>query len=101
MPDPASLSCLYRPYSCKSSQKGGTLLADKVLNLADHIRILSDPDGYRPSSCPTCGFHFMHAHDFRVRRLRGDPETGWIDLRRYRCPDCGAVWQVLPGFLLM
>jgi hypothetical protein len=99
MPNPASLSCLYRPYSCKSSQKGGTLLADTVLELVDHVRILCDPDGYRPSSCPTCEFGFMHAHDFRVRRLRGDPEASSIEVRRYRCPHCGAVWQVLPGLL--
>ena len=94
---PAAAACLTTPYAAKPGQKGGTLLKEGVLDLAEHRRLLSDPDGYRPDQCPRCG-GFVHAHDFRSRKLRDQPDSAEEQIRRYRCP-CSAVWQVLPGFL--
>ena len=48
---PAPASCLTRPYP--SSQKGGTLIAEGVHDLATHEQRLADPTVYRPSSLPT------------------------------------------------
>jgi hypothetical protein len=78
------------------------LIAELVIDLELHLRLLSDPDGYRPAACPRCGHSVMHAHDFRERQLRADGRWGpVITTRRYRCAwrDCGARWQVLPLFV--
>jgi hypothetical protein len=40
----------------------------------------------------------LHGHGLRLRALAGD-ELGVIEIRRYRCAGCRAVWQVLPGFV--
>ncbi len=93
LPPPAPI-CLEKPYP--SSQKGGTLIAEAVGDLATHRRLLSEPDGYRPQSCPHCGCLRLHAHDFRERQLRGDPQEQRITVRRYKCAGCGGCWQVLP-----
>jgi hypothetical protein len=93
LPPPAPL-CLERPYP--SSQKGGTLIAEDVADLAAHRKRLSEPDGYRPRSCPRCYCLRLHAHDFRERQLRGDPDDRRITVRRYRCTGCGGCWQILP-----
>jgi len=93
LPPPAPL-CLERPYP--SSQKGGTLIDEAVVDIAAHQRRLSHPDGYRPQRCPHCGCARLHAHDFRERQLRGDPRERRITVRRYRCAGCGGCWQVLP-----
>ncbi len=86
-----------RPYS--DSQKGGTLIAEDVHDLATHELRLEDPDAYRPSVCPRCGAA-LHVHDRRARMLRGEPRA--TRLLRFRCADrkrCGATWQILPAFL--
>lgn len=93
LPPPAPV-CLERPYP--SSQKGGTLIAEDVLDLVEHRRRLAAPDGYRPPGCPHCFCLRLHAHDFRERHLRGDPRAPLITVRRYRCAGCGGCWQVLP-----
>lgn len=93
LPPPAPI-CLEKPYP--SSQKGGTLIAEAVSDLAMHRRLLSEPDGYRPQSCPHCGCLRLHAHDFRERQLRGDPQEHRITVRRYKCAGCGGCWQILP-----
>jgi hypothetical protein len=93
LPPPAAV-CLERPY--RSSQKGGTLIAEAVSDLATHRRLLAEPDGYRPQRCPHCGCQRLHAHDFRERHLRGDPHEVRITVRRYLCTGCGGCWQVLP-----
>ena len=95
---PAAEACLCRPYS--SSQKGGTLIAEEVHDLATHERRLEDPDTYRPSACPRCGAA-LHVHDLRPRVLRGEASLA-TEVVRFRCADrerCGAAWQVLPVFL--
>ncbi len=94
---PCAAVCLTTPYAAKPGQKGGTLLKEGVRDLAEHRRLLSDPDGYRPDRCPRCG-GFVHAHDFRSRKLRDQSDSAQTEIRRYLCP-CSAVWQVLPGFL--
>ena len=95
---PAAEACLCRPYP--SSQKGGTLIAEDVHDLATHERRLEDPDTYRPSACPRCGAA-LHVHDLRPRVLRGEASLA-TEVVRFRCADrerCGAAWQVLPVFL--
>jgi hypothetical protein len=91
----------YLTRSYLSSQKGGTLIAEDVTDLATHERRLSDPDGYRPRCCPRCGHRVLHVHDYRWRVLHADPQGAAIRLVRHRCaaPQCGARWQSLPAFL--
>ena len=91
-------SCLDEPYP--SSQKGGTLIAAEVQDLATHQARLCDPDGYRPPNCPRCGAR-VHVHEFRSRRVHND-EVAEVVIKVFRCADraeCRAVWRVLPGFL--
>lgn len=95
-----------------SSQKGGTLIAEDVTDLATHQRRLSDPDGYRPDCCPSCGHAKLHVHDRRSRVLRGEKskEEGEGDedempslwVIRHRCANeaCGARWMTLPALLV-
>lgn len=95
---PAPASCLNRPYA--SSQKGGTLIAEGVRDLATHERRLADPATYRPSGCLRCRAT-VHIHDLRPRQLRGDPASA-TEVIRFRCADrerCGATWQIVPAFL--
>ncbi len=96
---PAPPRCLIAAYSSRPDQKGGTLIAEDVLDLDEHHRRLCDPDAYRPTSCLHCGNCRIHAHDFRDRRLRADPSGASERIRRYLCPSCRAVWQVLPAFI--
>jgi hypothetical protein len=90
-----------RLYSSKPGQKGGTLIAEDVLDLAAHELRLLDPDGYRPLRCPRCGHGVLHAHDSRLRTPRDQPHGTSILIRRYVCAaeGCAACWQVLPAFL--
>jgi hypothetical protein len=95
---PAASACLDRAYP--SSQKGGTLIAEDVQDLATHELRLADPDAYRPSACPRCGAT-LHVHDLRSRVLHGEPHAA-TEVIRFRCADrerCGAAWQILPVFL--
>jgi len=95
---PPPPACLERPHP--SSQKGGTLIAEQVRDLETHLKLVADPDGYRPARCPRCGHDVLHAHDHRSRKLRGDSQWGpEIMVRRYRCMWCQARWQILPLLL--
>lgn len=96
---PAPPACLSLAYQSKPNQKGGTLIAEDVWDRKEHRRRLADPDGYRPSSCQRCGGSRLHAHDFKDRIRRNDPEAAAEQVRRYECTDCGAVWRVLPALL--
>ncbi len=64
----------------------------------EHLRRVATVDGYRPALCEHCGCRRLHGHGRRVRVLAGDG-LGSLEIRRYRCVECRAVWQVLPGFL--
>ncbi|MCZ6822912.1 MAG: hypothetical protein O7F10_08195 [Deltaproteobacteria bacterium] len=95
---PAPEACLCRSYP--SSQKGGTLIAEDVHDLATHELRLEDPSAYRPLACPRCGAA-VHRHDLRPRLLRGEAHVA-TEVIRFRCADrtrCGATWQILPAFL--
>ncbi len=98
VPPPEAEACLTRRYP--SSQKGGTLIAEDVVDLETHERRLACGDLYRPKACPRCGAR-IHIHDCRVRGLLEDPAVS-TEVRRFRCADrdtCGATWQVLPAFI--
>ena len=97
MPIPAAPVCLTTPYSAKPGQKGGTLLAAEVCGIDEHRRLL-ESGGYRPEGCVHCG-RFVHILDQRPRKLRDQPDSSQEWICRYRCRPCGAVWQVLPGFI--
>ncbi len=98
MTHPAVPACLCTPYSVKN-QKGGTLLDEDVTTFEEHERRLADVDGYRPPKCNNCGGTRLHAHDFRERILRADPDRPVTTIRRYDCAHCDAVWQVMPVFI--
>jgi hypothetical protein len=82
-----------------SSQKGGTIVAEDVTDLATHDRRLCDPEGYRPPFCPNCRETTLHVHDYRERVLRGEPGRQAASIVRHVCVSCEAVWQTLPRFI--
>ena len=86
---------MYLEHGYPSSVKGGTVIAADVHDREEHARRLVDPETYRLTPCRVCGRR-MHGHGTRPRQPCGETP---IDLRRYRCPSCGGVVQVLPGFL--
>lgn len=91
-------SCLDPGYP--SSQKGGTIIAEWVLDLDTHEACLGRPERYRPERCGRCGSK-VHVHDLRSRQLRGDPGVA-TEVIRFRCAnrdECGATWLILPAFL--
>ena len=96
---PPQEMCLVREYS--SSQKGGTLIAKGVVDVAEHERFLADPDGYRPESCPRCDHDRLHRHDYRTRQLKAEQERRSTKVVRYQCAnrECEAKWQVVPQLL--
>jgi hypothetical protein len=96
-PPPAE-DCLYRPY--QSSQKGGTLIAAEVTCLETHQQRLADPNGYRPSRCPSCSHAVLHVHDYRTRLLQVVALVAVIRVIRHRCANCGGRWLTLPAFVV-
>ena len=96
VPPPQGPACLSLPYP--SSQKGGTLIAEAVIDLATHLRLLADPDSYRPGHCPGCSHGVLHVHDYRWR-LCQLPDVSTVAIVRYRCAGCTGRWQVLPSFI--
>jgi len=97
MPVPAAPVYLITPDAAKPGQKGGTLIAEHVHDIGEHRRLLESGD-YRPASCPLCR-RSLHVLDQRSRKLRDQPDSAAELICRYRCRPCGAVWQVLPGFI--
>jgi len=97
MSSPAPPECLSRPYHAKPHQRGGTLIAEDVVDLDEHRRRLADVDGYRPPRCLHCHHDRLHAHDLRERHRRGEGLP--VKFRRYRCAACGGVWLVLAAFM--
>ena len=95
-PPPPPLCLVQR---CPSTQKGGTLIDEEILDLASHQQRLSDPDGYRPCDCGNCGHDVLHVHDYRWRVLRAESGCPGLRIIRYVCAQCGAVWRVLPRFV--
>lgn len=93
-PPPQAAACLQARYP--SSQKGGTLIDERVVTLEMHERMLAS-GGYRPDGCPRCG-GYLHIHDYRIRTLLADPACS-VQVVRFLCAECGATWQVLPAFV--
>lgn len=85
-----------------SRYKGGTLIAEEVCDVHEHLLRLADPDTYRPSCCARCGHDKVHVHDRVQRHPRGDPSLPpAIEVLVYCCASqtCGATWRILPRFL--
>jgi hypothetical protein len=97
LPPPEQEACLVRLRP--SSQKGGTIVAEDVTDLATHERRLCDPDGYRPKFCPRCRETTLHVHDYRARSLRAEPGLPVARIVRHECIGCDAIWQILPAFI--
>jgi len=99
---PAADPCLSLPYSSRPKQKGGTRIAEAVLSLAMHLRMLLSPDEYRPESC-SCGCVQLHVHARRERHPRQLVVEGEavpvVSIVVFLCASCGATWRVLPAFL--
>jgi hypothetical protein len=99
LPPPA---CLTRTYASRGI-KGGTVIAEEVIERSEHERRLLDPGTYREvvTPCVACKGTSLHAHCFRTRTLRpaarGAPSV-IITIRLYLCT-CGAVFTVLPAFV--
>lgn len=97
--------CLVRSYESRGI-KGGTVIAEHVLDLATHQQMLADPDCYRAvvGACRNCGGERIHALCFRQRVLRpADAQEASlvVDIRLFRCArrGCGAVFTMLPAFI--
>jgi hypothetical protein len=99
LPPPDVEACLV--LSRVSRYKGGTLVAEDVVDLAAHLARLCDPDGYRPPWCPRCNGTTLHVHDYLERRLRSESECVVVRIIRYICAarDCMATWRMLPAFI--
>jgi hypothetical protein len=94
---PAIEACLIRLRP--STQKGGTIIAEDVMDLATHDKRICDPDGYRPKICLRCSKWLFHVHDYRERVLRAEPSQPVTRIVRHVCVACKAIWQVLPAFI--
>jgi len=101
LPPPGADSCLVRAYSSSPLQKGGTLVAEDVVDLVTHARRLCDSDGYRPPWCLRCDGDTLHRHGRVERKALGNPSGVPILVVRFRCADkeCRATWRVLPAFV--
>lgn len=97
LPPPESEAYLIRLRS--STQKGGTLIAEDVIDHATHERRICDPDRYRPPFCPRCGGRLLHVHDYRERVLRAEAGKPVTRIVRHICVSCDAIWQILPLFI--
>ena len=93
---PAAASCLLSSYASRGG-KGGTLIAERVLELSVHEAMMKDPGSYRPAEC-RCGCTRLHLHDRRERRARGSG-IGVVTVVIFLCAKCFATWRVLPAFL--
>jgi hypothetical protein len=85
-----------------SSFKGGTLIAETVRDLDEHLRRLGNPDGYRPKRCPRCGHDVLHVHSYPERHPRGEPGMPpVVRVAQFMCAAdaCSATWRILPMFL--
>lgn len=99
-PPPPAESSLER--SRESRYKGGTLIAEEVGELAEHLRRVADADKYRPEECARCGHGTLHVHDRVERRPLADALLpAVITVLVFRCAlrTCGATWRILPRFL--
>lgn len=98
---PAADECLVLSYASRG-QKGGTLIAESVLDLASHEARMQNPASYRPAECG-CGWRTLHSHGVRERRPRGMVTSNGglavVMVALFLCARCLASWRVLPAFL--
>jgi hypothetical protein len=100
LPPPSAETCL--DTSRVSRFKGGTLIAEDVHDLGEHLRRMSDPDRYRHWPCPRCRHGTLHVHSRPERHPMGEPTLPpVVVVLQFRCadPECAATWRVLPLFL--
>jgi hypothetical protein len=97
IPPPPPPICLEQRYP--SSQKGGTLIAGGVVDLASHARRMLCPDSYRPAQCDNCGCCALHVHDRPWRVTRGEFGSAGVRILRFICSRCRATWRIVPEFL--
>ena len=93
---PAAEECLIQ--SREGKYKGGTLIAEEVVDLETHLRRLAQPDSYRVKACPRCLTGRLHVHSYPERRLRGEARSPVVRIVQFICadPSCGATWRILP-----
>lgn len=99
MTAPALSDYLNTPYSSKPWQRGGTLIAEDVWTVKEHEEKAATTSGYRPEACGHCICCCLHGLGQRWRVAKDESGCPGYWIRRYLCPLCGAVWQVLPAFL--
>jgi hypothetical protein len=100
LPPPSAEPCL--DASRVSRFKGGTLIAEDVRDLAEHMRRMRDADAYRPPRCLRCGYGRLHVHCRPERHPRREPSLpAVLEVLQFQCggPSCEATWRVLPLFL--
>lgn len=97
--------CLRRSYLSRGI-KGGTVIAEDVVDVEQHGQRVVHPDGYRcyVAPCLRCGHGLVHGLCFRERLPRPatpDQPIEAVTIRLFRCASkaCKAVFTVLPAFL--
>jgi hypothetical protein len=79
--------------------KSNTRVAPLILYVSvDLNRLLSDGKGYRwprPRRCPSCSGRRLWSHGYAARYFDLVQEAVWV--KRWRCPDCGAVHTARPS----
>lgn len=93
---PAAETCLVLSDTSRG-RKGGTLIAEQVLELSMHETMMLNPASYRPAEC-RCGCRRLHLHDRRERKARGAGRAV-VTVVIFLCAECSASWRVLPAFL--
>lgn len=93
---PAAEECLIQSRAGK--YKGGTLIAEDVVDLQTHLRRLAQPDSYRPEACPRCLLGRLHVHSYPERHLRGEAGSPVVRIVQFICAElsCSATWRVVP-----
>lgn len=81
---PAAETCLVLSDS-SSGRKGGTFIAEGVLELSVHEEMMKNPAWYRPPEC-RCGCSRLHLHDRKERKLRGSGAVVTIVI--FLCAEC-------------
>lgn len=93
---PAAETCLVFSDTSRG-RKGGTFIAEHVLEPSVHDTMMKDPASYRPAEC-RCGCTRLHLHGRRERKSRGSA-SAVVTIVIFLCAECLATWRVLPAFL--
>ena len=97
----AADTCLDSPYASRQ-QRGGTIIDERICDLATYLIRLTTPGWFRPKRC-RCGCRRLHIHSYRERQLRGTAteaaQLATVRIVVFICTRCSATWRVLPAFL--